>query len=786
MSSIAASARNNSFALMLYSATIFLSAFLLFQVQLICAKRLLPWYGGAPAVWTTCQFFFQIMLLAGYAYAHGITQFCRPRRQAIIHTALLLSAVAALAWSAAWGGVALLAPTAFKPMGTEQPIPLLLAALLTTVGLPFFALSATGPLLQRWHSQSAGPSDRTYRLYALSNAGSLLGLLSYPFGVERLFDLSHQAWIWTALFLVFCAGGGAVAWLGTFSSGPEDAGGLEDLPAADAQENSVSVPPAWRPWLWLMLAFSGSAMFLATTNQLCQEVAVVPFLWVMPLALYLLTFIICFDRPRWYSRRWMIVAAMAMSAAIFLQPAGGTTPILRQVVSYGALLTFFCMVSHGELMRLRPAPAKLTLYYLLIAAGGALGGAFVSLAAPLIFRGVWELHVTLFLGWAVFGVIWLLDHTSPFWIGGRRFFALTAGLLALPFAPFLIVRTPLRKVSWVAHNPWMATLAAAAVLAALACAVQWRSPLLRRPFWARALVLLMIGSAGASLYRRIGEARAGTVYAARNFHGVVRIVALKDRFSEIGAYKLVHGVTNHGEQFTDALMRDVPTAYYSPSSGIGCAAQYLEGLSRNAKPRQGLDFGLLGMGVGTIAAYAHSGDRVKFYEIDPIVIEVCGPASPYFTFLRDCAGSVSIVPGDARLSLESEPAQAASQRFDLLALDAFSGDAIPVHLLTKEAFCLYAAHLRDADSILAVNITNAYLELEPVIAANARALGFRGIRIDAPGDEALLRERSTWILLARNPDVFDRPEFLAVNARPLQGSGILFTDQYSYLFRVLR
>jgi hypothetical protein len=267
---------------MLFGATIFLSAFLLFEVQLITAKRLLPWFGGAPAVWTTCEVFFQVVLLGGYAYAHLLSGRATPRRQFVIHLSVLVLACGGLAAVAWWGGVPLLAPPALKPTGSEGPIGLLLLTLMATVGLPFFALSATGPLLQGWHSRTARALDRTYRLYALSNAGSLLGLLAYPFGVERLLDVSQQAWMWTLLFLVFVVGCGTAAWRGRApASAPPDPGAAPD-PGDGRGDNAGG---QWHPWLWVALSFTTSALFLATTNQLSQEVTVVPFLWVLPLAI---------------------------------------------------------------------------------------------------------------------------------------------------------------------------------------------------------------------------------------------------------------------------------------------------------------------------------------------------------------------------------------------------------------------------------------------------------------------------------------------------------------------
>jgi hypothetical protein len=298
----------------LYALTIFLSAFLLFQVQLILAKQLLPWFGGTPTVWTTCQLFFQIILLAGYSYAHFLAQRKTLRQQGWIHLGVLLCAGAALTVTSLWSGVPLLAPEALRPSGAEAPIVLLLLILTSTIGLPFFVLSSTGPLLQHWHSRGVDSLDRTYRLYAISNAGSFLGLMTYPFGVERVLDLEQQAGVWAGLFAVYVVGCGLLAWRASRVRRQPEAYVSASVQASDhGRGRSSRMSPTLRPWFWLMLSFCGSAMFLATTNQLSLEVASVPFLWVMPLSLYLLTFIVSFDRPGWYSRRWTVLAAAAVT-----------------------------------------------------------------------------------------------------------------------------------------------------------------------------------------------------------------------------------------------------------------------------------------------------------------------------------------------------------------------------------------------------------------------------------------------------------------------------------------
>ena len=716
---------------MLFRFVIFLSAFLLFQVQLIVAKHLLPWFGGTPAVWTTSQMFFQVLLLAGYTYAHVLTRTRRTWLQCRIHIALLLTATLAVFAVAAWGGEPMLAPGSMKPTGTENPVSLLLLILMTSVGLPFFAVSTTGPLLQQWHSRQSGSLSRTYRLYALSNAGSLLGLLSYPFGVESLLDLPQQAWMWAVLFAVFAAACGAIAWRS--AQYPEPVEQAERKPEGftrTGNESAVGQAGPARMCAWLLLASTTSVMFLATTNQLCQDVAAVPFLWVLPLAIYLLTFIVCFDRPQWYSRRWIPIAAAVTSLAVLPSATGGLgVPV--QVVAYGAFLFCFCMLCHGELVRLRPGARQLTLFYLVIALGGALGGTFVSIGAPAVFPDLWEFHAAILVGWIVIWFAWWIDRTSPFKTGDRGLFAAFVTIALGLALRYLSKRTRFGRIDWVSNQDWTVTLVGGAVLATCVCAMLWKSRIARMRLWPQALVLLVVLLSGRFLLQRMEISRDGAVYAARNFYGVVQVLSVAVPAGEMR--QLVHGTTLHGVQLNVPGHRGTPTAYYSRSSGIALAATRLvrtreRGMGEGAG---GAHFGIVGLGVGTMSAFAESTDRVRYYEINPVVIDIVRGKQPFFTFVSDSPSEVTVVSGDARLSLERELAEVGPQRFDLLVMDAFSSDSVPLHLVTVEAFRLYAAHLRTDESILAVNVTNRYLNLEPVVAANAQELGFRGVRIDS-------------------------------------------------------
>ena len=765
---------------MLLGFVIFLSAFLLFQMQLVVAKHLLPWFGGTPAVWTTSQMFFQVLLLGGYAYAHRLGKVSRVSTQPRIHVALLLSSLVAVLALLAWGGAPLLAPESMKPTEANNPVWLLLTILASTVAVPFFALSTTGPLLQRWHSHQEATVQKTYRLYGLSNAGSLLGLVSYPLGIERALDLPSQAWLWAGGFALFIVGGVIIcrqtSALGNDQS--RDQGVDRDTPAEGDER------PGWsRMMLWLFLSGAGSVLFLATTNQLSQDVAAVPLLWALPLAIYLLTFIICFDRPQWYSRRWTVLAAAVASLAI--TPAiVDDLSVPAQIAGYSALVFSMCMLCHGELVRLRPGARHLTLFYLLVALGGALGGTFASIAAPVFFRGVWELQWGVVAGWLLVMAAWSLDRESPVHSGDRWLFV---GLIAI--ACFLslsyVLESPIvARIDWLSSQGGIATFVGTAVVTISVGAIARTQRIALSPHWPKALLLFLIVSscvfAVQSMWR---TTRTGTLFADRNFYGSIRVVSIPVAGGD--ARQLDHGTTLHGVQVNTRRYYKTPTAYYSPGSGISVAARLIRSeVPSTAGHSDGVHFGVLGMGVGTISAFAGRGDRVRYYEINPEVIDLSRGLDPYFTFVEDSAAKTDIVEGDARLILERELVDQQPQQFDLLAIDAFSGDSVPIHLTTLEAFRVYARHLRNDDSILAVNVTNRYVDLEPVIAANARALGFYGVRVDNLG-EVPAPVASSWILLTRNRRVLDHPELQRAGVRPLRNRHILFTDKYSNLLRVL-
>jgi hypothetical protein len=691
-----------------YSLAIFLSAFLLFQVELIVGKELLPWFGGAPAVWTTCLVFFQLALLAGYGYSHFVVRRLSLSRQIMVHVVLVgLSVLVLAVLGGRWPSPITPGPS-WRPAGNAEPVEQLTILLAATVGIPFFVLSTTGPLLQEW-SVTSRPGRSPYRLYALSNAGSLLGLLGYPFLVEPFFGIRTQALVWSGLYLLFA--------IGVFAC----AAALWRRRAGFSAKEQGSGPHGGRPsaadvMLWGGLAGVSSALLLSTTNHMCQDTAVIPLLWVLPLSLYLATFILCFRYESLY-RRWLIppLFAAALVYCVVNLFGGLSVSLPSQIAADAAVLFTGCLVCHGELARAKPGVAHLTGFYLAVAAGGAFGGLAVAIAAPRLFNGYWEFPASLWATGAVFIASLFRDRSSF-----------------------------LRRRPVVIASP---------------------------------LFLLLVVLAGA-LGKQALDANEKARYVTRNFYGLLRVVESSD-----STYlKLLHGRITHGFQFTDSARSGIPTSYYGRESGIGLAIE-----SRQATG-QGLRIAVVGMGVGTIAAYARENDTVRFYEINPAVPRLSRGDGAFFTYLNNCRGHVEVAMGDARLSLEGELQRGENGRFDVLALDAFSSDAIPVHLLTEEAFSLYLGHLRKPDGILAVHITNRYVDLIPVVHGFAERHGLSSAMISSgEGDEGAWT--ADWILLSSSRTALAR-DAIDSAATPWDSTTYRvirpWTDDYSNMLSLLR
>ncbi len=744
-----------------FATTVFLSAFLLFQSQLIIAKYLLPWFGGTPAVWTTCMVFFQVMLLAGYGYAHFLTRRMTGRNQTIIHVALLAGSLALLLALARRWPAPILPGANWNPAGSQTPVLTLLLLLTVSLGFPFFLLSTTGPLLQAWFRRAA-PVASPYRLYALSNLGSLLGLVTYPFLVEPAITLNSQAWMWSWSFGVFVLGSGACTLLAGKSSLPE---------APQPEAHDANLPGIGRHVLWIALAACASTLLLATTNRLCQDVAVIPFLWVLPLSLYLASLVICFDHERWYARRWFQAAlAGVLPLACVLLLRGPVTGIVTQIIRYSVVLFVACMFCHGELALAKPAPRYLTSFYLSVALGGALGGVFVAGIAPLIFPAYWEYQAGL-LGCLLLVAIIAAGDEQSWYRGGKMWVPLllfVAGLVA-PIAAGRTLRDA--RAAWYAIG---VVLVFVFILLSGMIGSRGGTRILRSAMagCAALLVTMILGTLLVDLYR--------AQEVVRNFHGVLAVLDVEPGDARRHARLLKHGRVVHGVQYVEASARREPSSYFVRDSGIGLALSNHPGRAAGRPLR----VGVLGLGIGTLAAYGRSGDSFRFYENNPEVLRLARDRR-YFHYLEDTAAQIEVVLGDGRLSLEEELRQNHPQNFNLLALDAFSSDAVPVHLLTREAFAIYLQHLAP-DGILAVNISNRSLDLRPVIlkAAKHFDLAVAFIPKDDPEPYSL---PSHWMLLARNPEALAAP---AIQQAKWEVGRIpeirLWTDDYTNLFLVLK
>ncbi len=899
-----------------FAATIFLSAFLLFQVQPLTGRYILPWFGGGPSIWTACMLFFQILLLGGYLYSHLLTSRLVPRRQVQVHLVLLL---VSLAW------LPIAPDVSWKPTAGEAPLSRILLLLAATVGAPYFVLSTTGPLMQRWFTWTS-PGTSPWRLYALSNVGSLLALLSYPFLVEPLLTLRNQTGTWSILYggyVILAAICCLPVWRLAEGLLAGAAAGIE--PSAD--DRAVR-PSLGTMALWMLLAAASSVMFLATTNQLCIDVATVPFLWILPLSLYLLSFILCFDSPYWYNRTvFAVLLILGCPVVCGVLTDGADAGLVMQIVVFSAVLFAACMCCHGELYGLRPAPRWLTLYFVVISAGGAAGGLFVALGAPRLFMGYYEYHTGLALvAAAVFLAmlrqrVWLQVPRLQFWIfalasvvqllaqyhwylrvtgpnlsdsdetilltvfggllcGGllvtgfvrsewRRVCVLW-GLLAVLQVAVLVsfvhrqapgfftsgesgVLVLVQRLSF-SREFWQCVLSA--VLPVLvSCGLFWwlSAKSLQRPLiwsmgfggfaaalllWAAfaqgllteqrlssicytalsgilldiaargfrsrgrpplglflsvpgSILLLILGVNLWELYKADSD-RGNVVAVSRNFYGVLRV--RKYESADEGEYdlegtlmpdkvSLTHGQIRHGFQFQDEYWGRQPTTYYAYESGLGLAIQSARERARSTDGH-GLRVGVVGLGTGTIAAYGRKGDAFRFYEINPDVIALS--TRGVFTYLADTEAEKTVVLGDARIMLEHELGTAAgAQQFDVLAIDAFSSDAIPVHLLTTECAEIYKQHLRPG-GILAVHISNRFLDLAPVARGMAQHLGWTAIEVANGDDDSTGVFASTWFLLTDNRAVIEDPVIEEAAALPSEDARVLrWTDDYSGLWQVL-
>ena len=666
----------------LFSCAVFLASFLLFLVEPMAVKQLLPIFGGSAAVWITCLVFFQTALLCAYLYAHWLTRHPRWR----FHLALLLiAAVSAVAWSLR---------TLNSGSAIAHPFLQIFAALALSVGLPFLALGATSPLLQVWLARVEGAAI-PYRLYALSNLASLLALGLYPVLFEPYLTLGTQRLVWVCGFVVFVSLSGILAWK-TRRAG--------EIQPASGEEQAAGTPAQMRKkLLWLLLPMCASFQLTAVTSHLTENVAPIPLLWILPLATYLITIILAFQFPRLVPR-WLItrlLVVMLASLGYMLTKPDGSLPLRIAIIFFLVELFLAGLFCHTETYALRPErKSESTFFYLLFAAGGALGSFLAGIAAPMIFSFNYDLAISFFL------------------------------------------------------------------TAAIALVVLWPTGWPQRLLWSAASVLMI----ALIDFLRIAY-HHDTPLAVRNFYGSLRV---KQSITYPAAVirTLNNGTIQHGTQIFSDELRRTPTTYYAEDSGVGIAL-------RNCCDGRARNIGVIGLGAGTLAAYGEPGDRITFYEINPAVIPI---AKGRFTYIRESGAHIDIIEGDARTSL----AQEQPQNFDVLVVDAFSGDAIPLHLLTEEAVTLYKKHLAPG-GVLAFHISNQHVDLEPEVAQLAKAAGMQAMLFSSPENPERGEFSATWMLVTANQDFFMVPEVFNHASKPdLRVKVRPWTDDYSSLLPLLR
>lgn len=746
-----------------FGLALFLSGLLLFQVELIIGKYILPWFGGSPAAWITGMLVFQLLLLAGYGYAHLIATRVKWKTQVLAHLCIVAGSIMLLVLCGVVWPSPITPPSTWKPDGAAHPEFQALAIMLASAGVPFFVLSATAPLLQHWAGRFGGKCN-PYRLYAFSNLGSLLALCSYPVLIEPYFRLHVQAWAWTMGYLLFALGVCACA---------ASVSGRGVMAASESVESHEPLADRAMARLyphWLALAACASTALFAVTNVMCQDVASVALLWVVPLSVYLITFVICFGTPRWYIRG--VFHSLLAAATILAFCARCTHSIPFQLPAYTLALFAIGMVCHGELARLKPSDAGLTRFYTAVAAGGAMGGIFVAVVAPRLFAGFWEFELSLWGANALLVLTAYRDrsswwHSRKPWLG----IVLLGAAFLIPWAANRvnpIIGAMMQELSYYRALVLVA-FPALSILAILTLRDRRQSAARVTQVYAIAMLALYAYAFGAFIRWR----SAGSVARVRNFHGV--FLVQRDRFMTF----LIHGATYHGAQYRGPANSLRPTLYYGPGSGIGTFLN-----SRGANSATPMRMGVIGLGAGTLAAYGRPGDYIRFYESDPDILRLSQGPHPLFTYLKDSPARLDVVLGDARLSLKREAANGNLQRFDVLVADAFSGDAIPVHLLTREAVETYLKHLEGPDGVLAFHITNASLDLRPLIISLGRE--FHLAAVPLVGYDRDTQGTNEWVLLSRNRHLLETPELLRLQPSPEPDLNTpVWTDDYSNVWQLI-
>jgi hypothetical protein len=698
-----------------YGITIFLGAWLLFQIQPLIARSILPWFGGTAAVWTGCMLFFQTFLLLGYGYAYVLQRWLSWRNGWLLHSLLLLAA-ALFAMP--------IPPDSLQPDGTENLTWGVWSILLNTIAIPFIALSATSPLIQAWQSETH-PQRSPYPLYALSNAGSLLALITYPLVFEPWLTVGEQSIAWRIalwIFVVLC-----------LMSGLQVARNSTRSPRImhAANDPTVGMAPKWKAVAWLGLALTGSVVLLATTNLLCQEIAAVPLLWIAPLTIYLLSFVICFDYPQLY-QRWFFVPFLTVSSilAVLVVLINVFAGVALQIVALLSVCFAATMTCHGELERLKPNPQELTKFYFLVALGGALGGFGVAVLAPKWFTGFYEFHLGLLASLAIMLSACYCDHYSKQRESGKRLKSKPVGLMISSF-----------------------------------------------------LLLMAFSIVASSLYFLADPSfRPNQLYRERNEYGLLAV-------EETSGYrKFIHGQIEHGGEFVSGDATSFGS-YYHPGSGVAIAIEAFREFKRSmGRNDAALQVGVVGLGIGGMLAWSQPGDKFTFFELSPAVERI---ARDYFRYLSQTPAETEVLIGDGRIQLQRRAetmrqlslTRADGLKFDLLFLDAFASDAIPIHLMTAECFKIYLNNLAD-NGVLVAHISNRFVDLRPVVYQLARENQLTPILIET--EKTVMGPKTRWILMARNQAVLKAFSSHANRVEwPSDMKPIRWSDDRSSLFDVI-
>lgn len=688
-----------------FAFSIFFGSFLLFQVQPIISKYILPWFGGTTSVWVTAMLFFQTFLLLGYAYVLFLSKVSL-KKQIAIHAFLIVVISAIVLWVSSLWQTPILPDSSWKPDETFSPIVQVLFILSVSVGLPYFLLSTTSVLLQKWFSTLQSKRS-PYPLYSLSNAASLIALLSYPVLIEPFLPLRLQGIWWGigfgayVVFLLVCCGQ-------TFFFAKKQ--------KIKAQAKRILIPQK-TAFIWIFFSATATLMLLSITTIQTQSIAPIPFLWILPLSLYLLSFILCFSSSKWYWRNFYAYVFLITAPIVLVFALSQAPSVLIGITIYSLTLFSCCMLCHGELYHYRPHPSRLDTFYVLIALGSVISGIFVGIVAPLLFKGHWELYIAFYSSFFVAVIALIKYKNSLFFRKMPLFFTSEKELyICLAIAFPTILGTMIFFLVWISGYSSIK---------------QWR-----------------------------------------DFYGVVTV---KDRKLEHTTQRfMLHGNIIHGVQYTSTEKRYKPTAYFGASSGVGIAMKQYQ------KKHKQMNVGVLGLGIGTLAVYGRPGDNYIFYEINPQVKDV---AYNEFTYLSDSKAHVDVVLGDGRLSIEKEVA-AKQPKFDMLVMDAFSDDAIPVHLVTKEAFAIYLDRIKP-HGLIAVNISNNYVNLRPLLIHMAKYydLSYAIIALRKPGDDELLSE---WVILTKDKSFVDAPAIARIRENKQHKTVSLWTDDYSNLFQLLK